>query len=256
MIPIKTAAQIERMRVAGRIAATVLARMTRLVAPGVNTYDLDQAGRRFIEEFGARSACFNYPHGNLRFPSYTCLSVNEEVVHGIGDLRQVLVAGDVISIDVSIIHEGWIGDNATTIAVGEVAPRVGELLRETRRALDLAIDQARPGHRVGFISHVIESHVSPKGFGIVRDFVGHGVGRTMHEPPQIPNFGPRKRGERLRPGMTLAIEPMITLGRPDIEMARDGWTARTVDRSPAAHFEHTVLVTQGEPEILTQPYPE
>jgi len=253
MIPIKSAAQIEKMRIAGRIAANVLARMSKLVEPGINTYDLDQAGRKFIAEYGATSACFNYPHGNLRFPSYTCLSVNEEIVHGIGDLRRVLREGDVVSIDVSIVYEGWIGDNAATVAVGAVAPEVGVLLTETRQSLDLAIDQARAGHRVGFISHAVESHIVPLGFGIVRDFVGHGVGRTMHEPPQIPNFGPRKRGDRLRPGMTLAIEPMITLGKADVEMAADGWTALTADRCPAAHFEHTVLVTGGEPEILTRP---
>lgn len=253
MIPIKSEAQIAQMRAACRIAANVLARMSKLVAPGVNTYDLDQAGREFIADYGATSACFNYPHGSLRFPSYTCLSVNEEVVHGIGDLRRVLREGDVISLDVSIVYEGWIGDNASTVAVGAVEPRVEALLRETRQALDLAIEQARAGNRVGFISHAVESHVAPQGFGIVRDFVGHGVGRTMHEPPQIPNFGPRKRGDRLRPGMTLAIEPMITLGKADIEMGDDGWTAMTADRSAAAHFEHTVLVTRGDPEILTIP---
>lgn len=241
------------MRTACRIAANVLARMKQLVEPGLNTYDLDQAGRKFIEEYGATSACFNYPNGRLRFPSYTCLSVNEEIVHGIGDLRRVLREGDVISIDVSIVHDGWIGDNAFTIGVGKLDPAVGALLTETRRALDLAIEQALPGNRVGYISHAVESHVVPKGYGVVRDFVGHGVGRSMHEPPQIPNFGPRKRGERLRPGMTLAIEPMITLGRAEVEMGTDGWTALTVDRSPAAHFEHTVLVTTDKAEILTVP---
>lgn len=253
MIPIKTAAQIEKMRMAGRIAANVLARMSAMVEPGINTYDLDQAGKKLMEEYGATSACFNYPHGPLRFPAYTCLSVNDEIVHGIGDLRRVLREGDVISLDVAIVYEGWIGDNASTVAVGLVAPEVTALLVETRKALDLAIAQARNGNRVGHISNAVESHVVPLGFGVVRDFVGHGVGRTMHEAPQIPNFGPRKRGDKLRPGMTLAIEPMITLGRSEVRMGQDGWTALTRDGSPAAHFEHTVLVTNDAPEILTIP---
>ena len=255
MIPVKTAAQIEKMRTAGRIAATVLARMKQLVEPGINTYDLDQAGRKFMEEYGVTSACFNYPHGSLRFPSYTCLSVNDEIVHGIGDLRRVLREGDVVSLDVSIVCDGWIGDNASTVAVGAVAPEVDKLLTETQKALALAIDQARAGNRVGYISHAVQSHIAPFGYGIVRDFVGHGVGRTMHEAPQIPNFGPRKRGDKLRPGMTLAIEPMINLGGHEIRMGDDGWTALTADGTPAAHFEHTVLVTKGEPEILTIPDP-
>ncbi len=252
-IPVKSTAQIDAMRVAGRIAANVLAKLSEMVEPGINTYDLDQEGRKLIESYGAISACYNYPHGNLRFPSHTCLSVNDEIVHGIGDLKRVLREGDVLSLDVSIVHDGWIGDNASTVAVGAVAPEVEKLLRESKRALELAIDQARAGNRVGFISNAVQAHITPLGFGIVRDFVGHGVGRTMHEPPQIPNFGPRKRGDRLRPGMTLAIEPMITLGSPEVRMAEDGWTALAADGSPAAHFEHTVLVTKGEPEILTTP---
>ncbi len=253
MIPIKNAHQIEKMREAGQIAANVLSALSRMVAPGVNTYDLDQEGRRLIESYGARSACFNYPHGNLRFPAYTCLSVNDEIVHGIADIKRVLREGDVITVDVSIVHDGWIGDNATTVAVGAVDEEVDRLLKTTREALGVAIKEARAGNRVGHISHAVESFIVPHGFGIVRDFVGHGVGRTMHEAPQIPNFGPRKRGDRLRPGMTLAIEPMITLRGSQIRMADDGWTALTADGSPAAHFEHTVLVTEGDPEILTTP---
>lgn len=253
MIPIKNARQIAKMREAGQIAANVLARLSRMVEVGVNTYDLDQEGKRLIESYGASSACYNYPHGSLRFPAYTCLSVNDEIVHGIGSLKRVLREGDIITLDISIVHEGWIGDNAKTVGVGQLDEGVKGLLEATHQALHAAIDQARAGNRVGFISHSVESFIRPLGYGIVRDFVGHGVGRTMHEAPQIPNFGPRKRGERLRPGMTLAIEPMITLGQPQIRMGEDGWTALTADASPAAHFEHTVLITQGDPEILTLP---
>ena len=256
MIPLKTETELTKMRVAGKIAANVLAKLKRLVEPGINTYDLDQEGKRLIEAYGATSACYNYPNGALRFPSYTCLSVNDEIVHGIGDIKRVLKEGDIISIDVSVVYEGWIGDNAYTVPVGQVSPAVRKLLDETKRALELAIAEARPGNRVGFISNRVQSHILPLGFGIVRDFVGHGVGRTMHEPPQIPNFGPRKRGDVLRPGMTLAIEPMITMGKGKIRMAADGWTALCADATPAAHLEHTVLLTKKHPEIITTPDPD
>lgn len=243
------------MREAGRIAANVLEQICRIVQPGVTTYDLDQEGRRLIEGYGAVSACYDYRSGNKRFPAFTCLSVNEEIVHGIGDLRRVLREGDIIAVDVSVIYEGYIGDNARTVGVGAVEESVQFLMDSTRTALEHGIAEARAGNRVGYISHAVQSAIAPTGLGIVRDFVGHGVGSSMHEEPQIPNFGPRKRGERLRPNMTLAIEPMITLGRPEVEMAADGWTALTRDRSPSAHFEHTVLITKDEPEILTIPDP-
>lgn len=253
MIPIKSESQIRTMRTACRIAATVLQRLCGLVAPGVNTYDLDQEGRALIARYGGRSACFGYRVGNKRFPAYTCLSVNDEIVHGIGSLKRVLREGDIISVDVCVEYEGYIGDNARTVPVGEISPDLRQLLAVTEDSLHQAIGQARPGNRVGAISNAVERSVRPHGYGIIRDFVGHGVGKTMHEPPQIPNFGPKNRGERLRPGMTLAIEPMIARGRPQVLMALDGWTALTVDGLPAAHFEHTVLVTAENPEILTVP---
>ena len=253
MIPVKRPLEIESMRKAGRIAANILDSLCQMVEPGINTYDLDQAGRRLMAEFGVKSACYGYGKPSNPFPAYTCISVNDAVVHGIGDLRCILEPGDVVSVDVSIVCEGWIGDNARTVAVGDVAPDVERLLVESEKALYLAIDQARPGNRVGFISNTVETHLNGQRLGIVRDFVGHGVGRTMHEPPQIPNFGPRKRGDRLGPGMTLAIEPMVTLGSSRTRTDDDGWTARTADGSPSAHFEHTVLVCRGTPEILTIP---
>jgi len=255
MIPIKSESELALMRHACRIAAVVLEQLCRLVAPGVNTHDLDQEGRRLLAQYGGRSACFGYQVGNKRFPAHTCLSVNDEVVHGIGSLRRVLRAGDLVSVDVCVEYQGYIGDNARTVGVAPLTPENERLLRETREALRLAIAQARPPNRVGAISNAVERHIHPFGYGIIRDFVGHGVGRTMHEPPQIPNFGSSQRGERLRPGMTLAIEPMIARGRPQVVIDADGWTARTADGSPAAHFEHTVLITEGEPEILTVPGP-
>jgi methionyl aminopeptidase len=255
MIPIKSESELQIMRSACQIAATVLDKLCRIVAPGVNTYDLDQEGKKLLAAMDARSACFGYQVGNKRFPAYTCLSVNDEIVHGIGDLRRVLREGDLISVDVCVEYRGFIGDNARTIGVGSISQEDQKLLERTEKALTLAIEQARPGNRVGYISNAVEQFIRPFGYGIIRDFVGHGLGRTMHEPPQIPNFGPRNRGERLRPGMTLAIEPMIARGRPQVAMADDGWTALTVDGLPAAHFEHSVLVTEGEPEILTVPDP-
>ena len=253
MIPIKSEYEIDIMRTACRIAATVLDEMCQLVAPGVNTYDLDQAGKRLLAKYGARSACFGYQVGNKRFPAYTCLSVNDEIVHGIGTLKRIMQEGDIVSVDVCVEYKGFIGDNARTVPVGEISPEKRKLLTVTEDSLLKAIAEARPGNRVGAISNAVERAIRPHGSGIIRDFVGHGVGRTMHEAPQIPNFGPRNRGERLRPGMTLAIEPMIALGTPKVVMGDDGWTALTLDGRDAAHFEHTVLVTAGEPEILTIP---
>lgn len=253
MIPIKSDSELKIMRQACRIAATVLERLCRIVAPGVNTYDLDQEGKKLLAEMDAKSACFGYQAGNLRFPAHTCLSVNDEIVHGIGDLKRVLQEGDLISVDVCVDYRGFIGDNARTIGVGPLSEENRLLLERTEQALHRGIDQARPANRVGAISHAVERHIRPFGYGIIRDFVGHGVGRTMHEAPQIPNFGPKNRGERLRPGMTLAIEPMISRGSPQVRMGDDGWTALTRDGAPAAHFEHTVLVTPSGPEILTVP---
>jgi len=251
MIPIKTRDEIQKMREACRVAATVLQKIREHVAPGVNTYDLDQEAKRLIESLGAQSACHNYKVGRHTYPSYSCLSVNEEVVHGIGTIKRVLREGDVISLDVVVSYEGFIGDNAATVGVGELKPEVSRLLQVTEEALYAGIAMARNGNRIGDISHTIQTFVESRGLSVVREFVGHGVGASMHEEPQIPNFGRRKSGPKLRPGMTLAIEPMVNLGGSDVEVLADGWTVVTADREPSAHFEHTVLVTEGEPEILT-----
>lgn len=253
MIPIKSQDEIRIMREAGAIAATVLHKLAEMVQPGVTTYDLDQQGKQLIESFGAKSACFNYTAHGISFPSYTCISVNEEVVHGIGTIKRIIQQGDIVSLDVSVVYDGYIGDNAKTVLVEPVAQEVKDLVKTTQEALMLGIAQARAGNRVGDISHAIQRYVQGKHYGIVREFVGHGVGKTMHEEPQIPNFGPPKKGPKLMEGMTLAIEPMVNLGRQEVEYAKDGWTILTKDRKPSAHFEHSILVTSSEPEILTLP---
>jgi len=255
MIPIKNKEGIARMRESCAIAALVLKQLKALVRPGITTYDLDQAARDFIAQQGARSACYGYHIGNRRFPAYTCLSVNEEVVHGIGSLKRVLHDGDVVSLDVVIEYNGYIGDNATTVPLGSVSPKVAELLKVSEEALYLGIKEAVVGNRIGAISHAIQTYVEAHDFGVVRDLVGHGVGVSMHEDPQIPNFGRKNSGDKIKPGMTLAIEPMVNLGTYRTKTLSDGWTIVTADNSPSAHFEHTVLTTENGPEILTIPKP-
>lgn len=252
-IPIKNAVGIARMREACAIAATVLSQLRQQVRPGITTYDLDQTGRELIEGLGARSACYGYTIGSRRYPAHTCLSVNEEVVHGIGSLKRALLDGDIISLDIVVEYRGYVGDNAATVPVGVVASERAQLLRVTEDALRIGMAQAQVGNRIGDISHAIQAHVERAGFSVVRDMVGHGVGTSMHEEPQIPNFGKRGKGELIKPGMTLAIEPMVNAGTWRTKTLRDGWTIVTVDGAPSAHFEHTVLTTEGGPEILTIP---
>ena len=254
MIPIKTQDEISIMREVCSMAATVLAKMGQDVAVGVTTYDLDQAGRKYMQELGCKSACFNYKVGSQIYPAYTCISVNEEIVHGIGSLDRRLEEGDVITLDVCAEYKGYVGDNAKTVIVGK--PRNEQdayLVEHTQKALKEGIAAARPNNRVGDISYSVQKYLDRQQLGIIRDFVGHGVGASMHEPPQIPNFGRRKTGPKLRAGMTLAIEPMVSLGSPQTKMLDDGWTAVTRDGSTAAHFEHTVLINDDGPEILTVP---
>jgi methionyl aminopeptidase len=253
MIPIKNSEAIKRMRESCAIAATVLSKLKEQVRPGITTYDLDQIGRDLIAGFGARSACYGYQLHSRRYPAYTCLSVNEEVVHGIGSLKRILRDGDIISLDVVLEYNGYVGDNATTVPVGVIAPRTAELLQVTQEALALGIKQAQVGNRIGDISHAVQTFVEAHGFGVVREMVGHGVGREMHEEPQIPNFGRKNSGEKIKPGMTLAIEPMVNLGGYQVKTLSDGWTVVTTDGKPSAHFEHTVLTTDSGPEILTIP---
>jgi methionyl aminopeptidase len=252
-IPIKDRTGIARMREACAIAATVLEQLKPLVRPGITTQDLEEAGRESIARLGARSACYGYQHGSRRYPAHTCISVNDEVVHGIPSFRRVLREGDVVSLDIVVWHNGYVGDNAFTMPVGSVPPEVEKLLRVTQEALSVGIRQAQAGNRIGDISAAIQTFVESHGFSVVRDMVGHGVGSAMHEPPEIPNFGRKGTGEKIKPGMTLAIEPMVNLGGYKTKTLADGWTIVTADGSPSAHFEHTVLTTEHGPEILTLP---
>ncbi|HWA09224.1 MAG TPA: type I methionyl aminopeptidase [Opitutaceae bacterium] len=253
MIPIKNDRQMVRMRESCAIAAAVLQELKALVRPGISTQDLEEAGRTAIARFGARSACYGYQIGSRRYPAHTCISVNEEVVHGIPSFRRILRDGDVVSLDIVVEYEGYIGDNAVTVPVGAIAPAVQQLLQVTEEALRLGIAEARVGRRIGDISNAIQRHVESHGFGVVRDMVGHGVGLSMHEEPQIPNFGRRNSGDLIKAGMTLAIEPMVNLGNYRTKVLADGWTIVAADGSPSAHFEHTVLTTAKGPEILTIP---
>lgn len=252
-IPIKNKAGIEKMREACAIAATVLEQLKPLVKPGVTTQDLEEAGRDWIARLGARSACYGYTHGSRRYPAHTCISVNEEVVHGIPSFKRILRDGDIVSLDIVVWHNGYVGDNAFSVPVGEISPEKQTLLRVTREALDLGVQQALVGNRIGDISYAIQHYVEANGFSVVRDMVGHGVGVSMHEPPEIPNFGRRGSGDKIKPGMTLAIEPMVNFGGYRTKTLSDGWTIVTSDGSASAHFEHTVLTTERGPEILTIP---
>lgn len=246
-IKLKSADEIQLMRTAGRVAGQVLADVAGFVKPGLTTRQVDNFAAERMAVYGGRSAFLGY----RGYPCHTCLSVNEEVVHGLATDR-MLKFGDLVSVDVGVVVNGFIGDTARTVAVGGCSLAAQRLMEVTEQALVLGIAQARAGNRVVDISRAVQQYVEGHGFGVVREFVGHGVGRTMHEEPQVPNFddGP-KSSPRLRPGMTLAIEPMVNAGRPAVKILKDGWTVVTQDASLSAHFEHTVLVTEGEPEILT-----
>lgn len=250
---IKNKDQISRMREACAVAATVLADLKQLVRPGTTTQDLDEAGRDMMAKHGAKSADFGYQIGSRRYPAHTCISVNEEIVHGVPSFRRILHDGDIVSLDVTVEYNGYIGDNAVTIPVGAIDPTWAKLVSVTEESLAIGIRHAVVGNRIGDISYAIQKFVESHGYSVVRDLVGHGVGTAMHEPPEIPNFGRRKDGPKIKPGMTLAIEPMVNLGGYRTKTLPDGWTVVTADNSPSAHFEHTVLTTETGPEILTVP---
>ncbi len=253
MIPVKSDRDLRIMRQACAIAATVLDKLCRVAQEGVSTWDIDQAAKEFMAEYSCRSASYHYRWGKLRYPGYICVSVNDQVIHGIGSRDRILKSGDIVSMDVSVIYQGFVGDNTRTVLIGDVGADVKKLVEVTDGALREGISHALPGNRVGDISASIEAYVRPHGYGIVEEFTGHGVGRNMHEEPQIPNYGRYGTGPLLKPGMTLAIEPMITMGSREIYVGDDGWTVYTADHKPSCHIEHTVLVTDAEPEILTLP---
>ncbi len=248
MIVLKSPREIERMRAAGRILAEVKERLRALVRAGVSTWDIDQEVEVFIESRGARSAFKGY----RGFPATVCTSINHEVVHGIPSPKRRLKEGDIIGLDLGCIVDGYYADCAITLPVEPIPPRVQELLDVTRESLDKAIVQCRAGNRVGDVSHAVQTHCESHGFGVVRAFVGHGIGKELHEEPQIPNYGEPGRGPVLKPGMVLAIEPMVTMGSWEVEMLADRWTAVTADRSLAAHFEDTIAITADGPDVLTR----
>ena len=250
MIPIKNAKEIEKMRQSCRTASEILDRVSELIRPGVTTKEVDEAAADFMNEAKVKSAFLGYRLGHRVFPGNICISLNDEVVHGIGSQRRIQY-GDIVKLDIGVIQDGWVGDTAQTIPVGVVDERTDQLLRVTEKALERAINVADEGARLGDICAEIEDEASQNRFSVVREFVGHGVGRKLHEEPQIPNYGRRGSGPKLKAGMTLAIEPMINIGGPDVRLLEDGWTVRTADGTRSAHFEHTVLIAKDGPEILT-----
>jgi methionyl aminopeptidase len=248
-INIKTPEEIEIMREAGRINAEALAAVTALVKPGVTTAALNEAFEAVQKRYGVFSPFKNYP-GPYPYPGSICTSINEELVHGIPGKRE-LVKGDIISIDCGTVYQGFVGDMAVTVSVGEVNEDTKRLLDVTRQALKIAISQMVPGNTTGDIGFAVQTYVEEQGFYITRTYTGHGVGRKMHEGPQVPNYGKPGRGLRLREGMTIALEPMVLVGTPNTIVKDDEWTVASSDGSLTAHFEHTVAVTANGPEILT-----
>jgi len=245
----KSASEIERMRKSGRIVRLVLDHVRSLVKPGVTTMDLERAAEKKIAELGAKPAFKGY----YDYPCVLCTSVNEEIVHGIPSEKRALKAGDIVSIDCGVVLDGYYGDAAITVPVGEaVKPELQKLLRVTEESLYRGIEQARIGNSVGDVSAAVQEHVEANGFSVVREFVGHGIGTRLHEEPQVPNFGAPGHGAKLREGMVLAIEPMVNYGRPEARVLGDKWTAVTADGSFSAHFEHCVAVTRDGPVILTR----
>jgi len=247
MIILKSDRELAYLRDAGKIVAKTLDEIRKAVCPGITTMELDRVAEKFIKSCGAIPAFKGY-HG---FSGNICASVNEQVVHGIPGSRK-LKNGDTISIDVGAVINGYYGDAAITVPVGEIDPEVQRLLDVTEQSLYKGIEKAIAGNRLGDVSHAIQEYSEAYGYGVVRDFVGHGIGRSMHEDPQIPNYGLPGRGPRLKPGMTLAIEPMINMGTYEVRTLNDGWTVVTADGSRSAHFEHTIAITLDGPEILTK----
>ena len=246
MIIIHSEEELKLIRASSRIVAEVLKELNEHLKPGTTTGELDEIAEGMIRTKGGEPAFKGYKG----FPATICASINEEIIHGIPGLR-VLKEGDIISVDLGVKYKGYFGDSAITAIVGEVSSDIHRLLKVTREALFKGIKKARAGNSLSDISHSIQSYVEKNGFSVVREFVGHGIGNSLHEEPQIPNFGKPGQGPRLKPGMILAVEPMVNMGTFEVEMKQDNWTAVTRDRQPSAHFEHTIVVTEDKPEILT-----
>ncbi|NMB02470.1 MAG: type I methionyl aminopeptidase [Firmicutes bacterium] len=247
MIILKSVEELQAMRAAGKVVAQAHELVREMIRPGITTLELDRA----VEDFLVKQNAIPAFKGYQGYPASICTSVNEVVVHGIPSKEVVLAEGSIISVDIGAFVDGFCGDSAWTYPVGEVDPEVQRLLTTTEEALFQGIEQARVGNRLSDISHAVQRHAEEQGFSVVRDFVGHGIGRQMHEAPQIPNFGPPGRGPRLKSGMTLAIEPMVNVGSYHVEVLTDNWTVVTRDKCWSAHFEHTIAITDEGPVILT-----
>ena len=252
MIQIKSKRELDKMREAGRHVGEILVRLASLAKPGVTTAELERAAREEIRARKLISSFLNYAPGQAPpFPAVLCASVNEEIVHGIPGSRR-LAEGDLLKLDFGAICDGFHGDAALSLPIGRIDEESKHLVEVTHQSLELGIQSLAPGKRLGDVGAAVQGHVEANGFSVVRDFVGHGIGRAMHEPPQLPNFGKAGRGQRLREGMVFAIEPMVNAGTWQVEVLADGWTAVTADRRRSAHFEHTVAITDHGPEILTR----
>ena len=247
MIYLKTAEEIELLRENNLLVSATLAEVGKHVRPGVSTLELDKLAEEFIRSHGAEPGFLGYGG----FPNTLCMSVNEEVVHGIPSAKRILKEGDVLSVDCGTLMKGFYGDSAYTFAVGEIAPEVADLLRVTKEALYKGVAQAKAGNRVGDVASAVQEHAERHGYSVVRELVGHGLGRKMHEEPEVPNYGVRGRGPLLKEGMVICIEPMINMGARYVVFERDGWTVRTKDRKPSAHFEFAVAVGKEGPDVLT-----
>jgi methionyl aminopeptidase len=253
-IQLKSADEIRLMREAGLVAAEILEEVCQAAKPGVSTWDLDQIARRGIDKHKVRSAFLNYNAGGKPpYPAVLCTSRNEVIVHGIPRKDDILVDGDIIGIDFGIFKNGFCADTARTVLIGNVSPEKTKLVEVCRDSLEKAIALCRVGSRLGDLGHAVQSYVESQGFSVVRQFVGHGTGKQMHEDPQVPNFGKPGTEKRLKSGLVIAVEPMVNAGTPDVEELDDEWTAVTKDRSMSAHFEHTIAVTDDGPWVLTRP---
>ena len=246
-VSIKSDREIELMRESGRILSIVHTELAKMIKPGISTLDIDKRCYEVIRDFNCIPSFLNYQG----YPASVCVSVNDEVVHGIPNKNRILKDGDLVSLDAGVIYKGYHSDAARTVAVGEVSPEWKRLMDVTKQSFFEGIKYAKPGYRIGDISGAIQDYAESFGYSLVRELVGHGVGRELHEDPQVPNFRTKRKGIRLEPGMTLAIEPMVNMGHYDVNWLDDGWTVVTADGSPSAHYENTILITDGEPELLT-----
>ena len=250
-IELKTAAEIDKMRTAGRVAGEILEKLSGIIKPGITTKEIDKFVEKYIRSLKMIPAFLGVKGASYPYPASACVSVNDEVVHGIPNDSRALKSGDIVSVDLGVIYEGYYGDAAKTYAVGSISGAAAELLKVTELALQKAIEQAVPGKRLGDIAFAVQKTAEAAGFSVVRDFVGHGIGRSLHEEPQVPNFGKAGTGTRLAPGMVIAIEPMINSGGYEVVITGDDWTVVTKDGGLSAHFEHTVAITENGNEILT-----